>query len=55
MDNCVTLLGTLIGVWIAVMTHFLKSNAQKSSGDNKNAILWTPLLITFVQMDVVGP
>jgi hypothetical protein len=32
-----------------------ESNAQKPSGDNENAILWTPLLITFVQMDMVGP
>jgi hypothetical protein len=35
--------------------HFSKSNAQESSGDNENAILWTPLLITFAQTDMVGP
>jgi hypothetical protein len=34
---------------------FPKPNTQKSSGDNENAILWTPLLITFAQMDMVGP
>jgi hypothetical protein len=33
----------------------VESNGQKSSGDNENAILWTPLLITFAQTDMVGP
>jgi len=32
-----------------------KSNARKRSGDNKNAILWTPLLTPFAQMDILGP
>jgi hypothetical protein len=32
-----------------------KSNARKRSGDNKNAILWTPLLTPFAQMDMLGP
>jgi hypothetical protein len=34
---------------------FSKSKTQESSGDNENAILWTPLLITFAQTDMVGP
>jgi hypothetical protein len=32
-----------------------KSNARKRSGDNENAILWTPLLTPFAQMDILGP
>jgi hypothetical protein len=32
-----------------------KSNVQKQSGDNKNAILWTPLLTPFAQIDMFGP
>jgi hypothetical protein len=32
-----------------------KSNARKRSGDNENAILWTPLLTPFAQMDTLGP
>jgi hypothetical protein len=32
-----------------------KSNARKRSGDNKNAILWTPLLTPFAQTDMLGP
>ena len=27
----------------------------KRSGDNKNAILWTPLLTPFAQTDMLGP
>lgn len=32
-----------------------KSNARKRSGDNENAILWTPLLTPFAQTDMLGP
>lgn len=32
-----------------------KSNARKRSGDNENAILWTPLLTPFAQTDILGP
>jgi hypothetical protein len=32
-----------------------KSNARKRSGDNKNAILWTPLLTPFAQTDMLRP
>jgi hypothetical protein len=32
-----------------------KSNGRKRSGDNKNAILWTPLLTPFAQTDMLGP
>jgi hypothetical protein len=32
-----------------------KSNARKRSGDNENAILWTPVLTPFAQMDTLGP
>jgi hypothetical protein len=38
-----------------ILAHFPKLDGQKLSGDNENAILWTPLLITFAQMDMVGP
>jgi hypothetical protein len=29
--------------------------ARKQSGDNENAILWTPLLTLFAKMDMVAP
>jgi hypothetical protein len=32
-----------------------KSNDQKRSGDNENAILWTPLLTPFAEIDTFGP
>jgi hypothetical protein len=32
-----------------------KSNARKRSGDNENAILWTPLLTPFAQTDMLRP
>jgi hypothetical protein len=32
-----------------------KSNARKRSGDNENAILWTPLLTLFGKMDMWAP
>jgi hypothetical protein len=32
-----------------------KSNARKRSGDNENAILWTPLLTPFAQTDMLAP
>jgi hypothetical protein len=32
-----------------------KSNARKRSGDNENAILWTPLLTPFAQTDMLEP
>jgi hypothetical protein len=32
-----------------------KSNARKQSGNNENAILWTPLLTPFAQTDMLGP
>lgn len=42
-----------------VNSHFApkknKSNARKRSGDNENAILWTPVLTPFAQMDTFGP
>jgi hypothetical protein len=40
---------------LAVQKNKNKSNARKRSGDNKNAILWTPLLTPFAQMDMLGP
>ena len=32
-----------------------KSNDQKRSGNNENAILWTPLLTPLGEMDTSGP
>ena len=35
--------------------HSQSDVGQNISGITENAILWTPLLITFVQMDMVRP
>ena len=35
--------------------HSWSDVGQNISGVTENAILWTPLVITFVQMDMVGP
>ena len=35
--------------------HSWSDVGQNISGVTENMILWTPLVITFVQMDMVGP
>ena len=35
--------------------HSWSDVSQNISGVTENMILWTPLLVTFVQMDMVGP
>ena len=35
--------------------HSWSDVGQNISGVTENAILWTPLVITFVQTDMVGP
>ena len=36
-------------------SHSRSDVGQNISGVTENAILWTPLVITFVQTDMVGP
>ena len=42
-------------VYSSGRNHSQSDVGQNISGVTENAILWTPLLITFVQTDMVGP
>ena len=43
------------GVSVIHPDEIYRSKDHKRSGDNKNAILWTPLLTPFAKMDTFGP